>query len=406
MDAEVEDVEAPRFPEVYERFDRLSDLVNERFDEVNRDLLAHCPVARSAERGPHGYWLVSRFDDVRRLGQSRALSGAHGLHPGKTDRWAPEEVEDPLHTPLRRLIDGFMSPKVVEAQRPAVERIAHRLIDGFVGAGRVDAIEDYGRRLAGETFCTVLTGMPPEDMPDVMRWFHERVHGATPEARDAGTEGLLAYHRRFLELRRAGAPRGDIIDALLGFEFEGFDDEARVGCLTQLSEGGLLTTSNVVGEGLRYLATHPDAQERLRADPSLIERAVEEWLRTASSVYSIARYVEEETEIAGVTMQPGDWAYLNFASSNFDPRKFPDPSTTDLERWPNPHVAFGFGRHRCPGSHIARQSLQVAFEAFLARTRHFELEPGFTPAYETNGLRVMLELPLRFTPAPGGAVRP
>lgn len=394
-DADARDAAPPRYPELYDAFDRSSPIVARDFDAVNDDLLAHCPVAHTARRDEEGYWLVSRFEDVRLLGQSRAFTTAHGLHPGRLERWAPEEVEDPLHTPLRRVIDINLSPRVVQAARPALEVAAHRLIDAFVKDGRVDAVAQYGRRLAGEAF-SIVTGMPTEDTPDIVAWFHARFLGATAEERQAGTDRLLDYHRAFLQRRRAEGPRGDLIDAVIAFEHEGFDDEAKAGCITQLSEGGLLTTSNVLGAALLYLAGRPDDRRLMIAEPERLPRALEEWLRTASSVFAVGRCATEAVEVGGVAIAPGDWVYMNFAAANRDPRKFTDPEQIALDRWPNPHVAFGFGRHRCPGSHLARQSLLVGIEAFLARIPDFTTAPGYVPSYEVAGLRTLRSLDLRF----------
>ncbi len=389
----------PAFPSLYDDFDIRSPVVNEKFNDVNRDLLEHCPVAHTRSRGEDGYWIINRAEDALRAGQSKVFSSEDGVSVGWTDLAAPEEVEDPLHTPLRLLMNPYLTRVAVERHRPAVQRIADRLIDAFIDAGEVDAISQYADLLAGEVFCTVVGGMPAQDMPMLHRDMHERLHGATLEDRVAAWERVCQYNDRYLQRRREEPPRGDLVDALIGWQFEGFESTDKAKCLAQLMEGGLGTTSSVLGEGLRFLATDSEARQRLLDEPSRLPPAIEEWLRTASSVFALARRVKEDTEIAGVTLKAGDRACINFAAANFDPRKFDDPMRIDIDRSPNPHVAFGIGRHRCIGSHLARLDLHVGFEAFLARIPQFALPEGFTPSYTTGGLHTMTSLRLNFDPA-------
>lgn len=386
----------PRFPFLYENFDIHADVVNEHFNEVNRDLLEHCPVAHSATHGEKGYWIVNRAEDVLKAGQSKAFSAENGISLDRVELAAPEEVEDPLHTPLRLLLNPYLTRVAVTRHRPTIENVANREIDGFIDDGEVDAISQYASVLAAEAFALIVGGIPPGDMPALHRDTHGQLHAPTAEERAAAWYRVVDYCDRYMSRRRDEGGGDGLVDALVRWEFEGFEWKDKVNCLVQLLEGGLGTTSAVIGEGLRFLATNPEARQRLLDDPSLLPQAIEEWLRTTSSVFTVARKLKEDTEVAGTTLKADDWVYINFAAANFDPRKFEDPMRTDIERHPNPHLAFGAGRHRCIGSHLARMNLTIAFETFLTRIPHFSLADGFTPTYSTMELRTMNSLRLQF----------
>jgi cytochrome P450 len=401
MTGDPEGASGPRFPSLYENFDIHAPVVNEHFNEVNRDLVEHCPVAHSANRGEDGYWIVNRAQDVLRVGQSKTFSAEDGISLDRTELAAPEEVEDPLHTPLRALMNPYLTRAAVARHRPAIENVANRLIDGFIDDGEVDAISQYANLLAAEAFALIVGGIPQQDMPMLHRDTHGQLHAATAEERAAAWYRVVDYCDSYMRRRRDHGGSDELVDALIDWEFEGFEWKDKVNCLVQLLEGGLGTTSSVIGEGLRFLATNPPSRQRLLDDPSLLSQATEEWLRTTGSVFTVARKVKEDTEIAGTTLKTGDWVYINFAAANFDSRKFEDPMTTNIDRHPNPHVAFGAGRHRCIGSHLARMDLLVAFETFLTRIPHFSLAEGFTPTYSTMELRTMDSLRLQF-PLPSG----
>ncbi len=136
---------------------------------------------------------------------------------------------------------------------------------------------------------------------------------------------------------------------------------------------GIDTTWSAIGAGLWHLATHPEDQARLRAEPELLPTAVEEMLRFYSPV-TMAREVVADVEFAGCPMHAGDKVLLTFPAGNRDPAIFDDPDEFQIDRAQNRHFAFGAGIHRCLGSNLARMELRVAMEAFLARIPTFTID--------------------------------
>ena len=62
-----------------------------------------------------------------------------------------------------------------------------------------------------------------------------------------------------------------------------------------------------------------------------------------------------------------------FGCANRDPEEFENPDQFDIDRFPNRHVAFGVGPHRCLGSNLARAEIAVAIEEVLKVLPDFEL---------------------------------
>lgn len=379
-------------------FDLNDPELNTRWDEVVTHLHAGCPVARS-EVG-EGYWVISRYNDVVRCAKEWAtFSAADGFmvnRPEGLPYFAPGECDPPLHEALRAVLAPFLRPRAVGALEPAIRRHANALIDAFSGQGHAEIVSSFANPLPQLVFSVEVAGMDPVDMPYLMEVFDL----SGPAEQRASNFALgIAKIDAYLRQRREQAPRGDIVDALLGFEFDGYTWQDKVGTLCQLTIGGIGTTGFAISGGLHYLATHPDARRRLVADHSLIPRAIDEFLRVFMGAPNMARRVKAETEVAGVRMQPGDRVLLSFGAASRDPNVCERPQEIDLERPVNRHLAFGAGNHSCIGASLARLALQVGFEAFLTRIPEFRVAEDFVPQYETANTRHMVSLPLLFDPA-------
>jgi len=134
-----------------------------------------------------------------------------------------------------------------------------------------------------------------------------------------------------------------------------------------LLNGGSDTTRHVIAGGTLALLEHPGQLERLRAQPELLPSAIEEMIRWVSPLLNMRRTATRDVELHGETIREGDQVLLMYASANRDEAVFDDPQHFDIERHPNPHVAFGIGGHFCMGANIARLELRCMFDAILNR---------------------------------------
>ena len=174
--------------------------------------------------------------------------------------------------------------------------------------------------------------------------------------------------RETIAARRAN-PTDDIISYLVHQEVDGreIDDFEAFAMLELLLAGGVGTTASLVSQSLVWLARNTDVRQRLIDDPSLLDHAVEEFLRYFSPTQALARTVAKDTEFHGCPMKKGDRALLAWSSANRDEKLFENPDEIDIERWPNRHTAFGIGIHRCAGSHLGRYMSKTLISQVLER---------------------------------------
>lgn len=348
-----------------------------------------------------GYWVVNRYEDVTRCAREWAtFSAADGFmvnRPAALPYFAPGECDPPLHDKLRAVLGPFFRPKAVANLAEIIRGHANRLIDDFIGERRVDVVSSFANPLPQVVFSVAVAGMEPADMPYLLEVFSL----SGPMEQRAVNFGLgISRIEQYLRERSTAPARGDIIDALLAFEHEGYSWMDKVGTLCQLTIGGIGTTGFAFSGGLHHLATHAADRHLLVTDPTAIPRAIDEFLRMFMGAPNMARRVKAAVELSGTHMAAGDRVLLSFGAASRDPAVCERPNEIDITRTVNRHLAFGAGNHSCIGASLARLVLQIGYEQFLARIPDFDVEAGFVPRFETGNTRHMVSLPLRFAAGP------
>ena len=369
--------------------------LNARWDDVIADLQQGCPVARS-EVG-EGYWIVNRYDDVTRCAKDwQRFSASDGFmvnRPAGLPYFAPGECDPPLHDHLRSVLEPYLRPKAVAALEPVIRAHANRLIDAFIDTAQADVVSLFANPLPQVVFSVNVAGMDPADMPFLTEVFS--LSGPMP-ARAANFARGMAKVEAYLRARSTQTARGDIVDALLAFDYPDFTWADKVGALCQLTIGGIGTTGYAFSGGLYYLATHAEQRALLVSDHARIPRAIDEFLRLFMGAPNMARRVKADVTVAGTSMATGDRVLLSFGAASRDPAVCERPHDIDLARSSVRHLAFGAGTHTCIGASLARLILRIGYEEFLTRIPEFRVEPGFNPEYETGNTRHMVRLPLCF----------
>jgi cytochrome P450 len=373
---------------------------NENYDQVIADLVEKCPVARS-EVG-HGYWLVNRYDDIRRVAQDwLTFSSAKGFQPNRPEGMAylyPEESDPPYHNRWRTTLNPFLSPTTTQSKEDAVRGHANELIDQFVDKGRCDWVSEFAVPLPGRVWFADYLGISVDDLPPLQKAIDDALVGPL-EGRAAGWTMVGEYMANLLMKRAEQPPRGDLIDVVLKGQLMENDEacpfEHMVSVITDLTAGGIGTTTYLLSGMVYHLATHPEDQQRLRDDPSLHSRAVEEFIRFYAPVVALARTATKDTEIAGQPIKEGDWVMLHYAAGSRDPSVVGEnPHRVDIDRELTVNGSFGFGVHRCIGSNLARVEARVVLQEVLRRLPEFSISPGEEVSYSTGVTRFMDSLPL------------
>ena len=291
--------------------------------------------------------------------------------------------DPPLHTRVRRLIAGALTPRAIADLEPGLVALVDQLLDNMAAKDDPDLIEDFASAIPIEIIGNLLA-IPHQDREPLRGWSLAILGALEPkisdEVFDLGNKSVadfLAYLKALVADRRAnpGDPAKDVLTRLIQGEADGerlTETELLQNCIFILNAGHE-TTTNLIGNGLYALTEWPDERRRLIDNPDLIKTAVEEFLRFESSNQLGNRIVAQDTEIGGVAMPAGTQVTLCIGAANRDPDQFPDPDRLDIARKPNRHLAFATGTHQCVGMTLARLEGQIAIGRFLERFPEFSL---------------------------------
>jgi cytochrome P450 PksS len=345
------------------------------------------PVCRvRVPPGRQEAWLVTRYEDVSALLKDTRLAkdpaNALNLDEMRRQPRPPAIVrpltrnmlglDDPDHARLKKLVQKTFTPRRVEAISGRTQTIANALLSGLQRRPGFDLIEDYALPLPVAVISDML-GVPEQDRARFARWSRKLI--TTPMQPSRMLLALphmwafVRYLKRLVAQKRR-EPADDLVSALVEVEEGGggLDGEELLAMIAILLSAGHETTTNLIGNGVLALLRHPEQCERLRADPSLIETALEELLRFESPAEtSTHRYARDDLEIAGTRIPRGSLVLGVIASANRDERAFPDADRLDLARQPNRHLSFGHGGHFCVGAALARMEGRVAIATLLHR---------------------------------------
>jgi cytochrome P450 len=389
--------------------------------------LRRCPVAWNERYG--GFWVVSGYDEVAAVSRDwETYSSRHTREPEEGVTWLGitgiprgrmtptagiAEVEGPVHVALRRVINTHLAPPAVARMRPMMEAAARWFLDEQIEAGRMDLVLDYANPVPA-ILTMHLVGIPLDDWRDYADFFHATIAhrpGDPPFDRAvANYPAMLARLGEEAAARRA-APGDDLLSALVRMDVDGrplTDDELR-SVLWNVVGGGLDTTTSLTALSLLHLGEHPDLRAQLVERPELLPTATDEFLRFFSVNETLTRTVARDAELGGHRLARGDHLMLSWLSANRDAAVFERPDEVVLDRAPNPHLAFGVGRHRCIGMHLARTLFQVLMGEVLARIPDYAVDRDATQLYAGNPeLNGVVRMPVTFTPGPrlGPAERP
>jgi cytochrome P450 len=339
-------------------------------------------------------WLLTRYDDVvaayadPRLSSDRVRPLLGVLGEQRRAEYGPmlETIghwmvvtDPPVHTRLRKLANHAFRQQRVNAMGDWIGELIDALLDDFIASGSDDFLNDIAYPLPAAVIARMM-GAPQQDRGKFQHWSDELAlvaFGAGGEDRAsrytralAGVRELQEYLAELIERRRR-EPGEDMISLLLsGVAADGdhLDDAELMALCSLILFAGHETTTNLLCNALVALDRHPAELARLRADPSIVNRAVEEVLRFEGPIKIIIRWVLEDHDRDGRQVKAGDRVYLVQQSANRDAGTFTDPDRFDITRPTQPlHVGFGRGIHACLGAQLARIEVRVALPKVLDR---------------------------------------
>lgn len=371
---------------------------------VLRPLRDRCPIVRDDVSGS---FIVTRFADVRAIATDlEMLRDPMNAEPAAVmqRRFADNAVEgvprsestsilmldNPDHARVRGPLAQALYARVAKC-RPQIEAIVDAALDRIEGQATFDLMDAFCVPIPIDVIAAIL-GVDHERLVEFRDWSEGVIQGLNPIRTPEETAhmeragpALSAYFLETIAARRA-EPRDDLISDMTKLQADGAplsDEELRIN-LGALLVGGNLTTTDLIGNGVRLLLTHPEELAKFKADPGLINGLVEEILRYEPPVDITGRIAPHDMEVAGCPVKATQAMTLLLRAANRDPEVFPEPERFDITRKRQPNMAFGGGAHICIGAPLARLEAQVALTRLFARFPDLRLaEPDAAPVWRT-----------------------
>jgi cytochrome P450 len=362
-------------------------------------LRSACPVGRSSQFG--GFTFTTTYADTKEVYSNfRSFTSSQGASlPVHPMRLLPLEVDPPLQTKYRRLINPRFTPEAVAEKRQLVETVVEDLLDMVGPTGKSDLMSDIVRPALSRIVLPIL-GIPHDDQP----FLAEIVSTITLKRSsdmalvETAFKNLIEYLASLVERRRSSAEQDDLIGTLIASSKDSHsvstDEIVRILIVTLL--GGLDTTSAVMGEALLHLIRNPSELDDLRSGKLEWPKAIEEFIRFTSPVQGMRRVATEDVDLHGVPVAAGCSVVPLIGAGNRDPGQFEEPDRCVLGRTPNDHLSFGAGAHICLGRHLARLEIEVMLKAIFDRLTGICLPSDFAPRYSVSEARGIVELPVEF----------
>lgn len=359
-----------------------------------------------------GYWVISRYEDVRKVSRDHATFSAQRgfvvvdeLPPNILSMAQGQllGMDPPNHGPIRRaVIERFTSKMLVEME-PMVRAIASEALLAARDKGECNFVFDAAGNLPTAVICSLM-GVPQAMWGQIRHWSDLQTSagdpdlGASPEETQQASMDMGVYGYQ-LASERQDADGDDLISLLINVEVDGHKVTAEefASLFIQITVAGNETTRSMIAAGMHELLKQPHLYRQLEANPSLLPVAVEEMLRWSTPLHYFRRTATSDTELHGQQIRENDRVVMLYSSANFDERVFASADEFDISRSPNPHLAFGHGIHLCLGANLARLEARVFFEEFFKLYRGAELvgEPRRIRSNLVNGLK---DLPVRLLP--------
>ncbi len=341
-----------------------------------------------------GAWFVGRYADVeailkdKRFGK-QPLPGTEHRMPayvaGNEDARSMLVMDPPDHTRIRsRFVKAFNATRI-EGMRPRIEALVDSLLERLIPQGRMEAMRDYAHPIPSTVISDML-GIPEQDRTHFAKMSNVVVENATgiDPATSSGEkrrriEATLAEFDAYLDqlfVHKRKVPGDNLTSDLLRRN----EQEENLSPLELRQNVRLLfiagheTTVNLIGNALIAMAKHPQQLELLRAEPALMPRAVEEFLRYDSSVQQLPRVAQADVEIGGQKILAGQMVILLLGAANHDGDVFARADELDVQRPFKRSKSFGGGAHFCLGAQLARIETEIALNRLLARIPHFQVD--------------------------------
>jgi hypothetical protein len=382
-------------------------------------LRTECPVHRDTTAGT---FLLTRYEDVRGVVGDRSMwrSPIHAEEAAVIQRALVNQkiegivdeldgggsgillLDDPDHGRIRGPLQKALYKRVAVC-KPLVQRVVDETLDAIGDKKSFDVMAEFALKVPIDAIARIL-GVDNARLTEFREWSEGVILVLNPFRSEEETKrfvvcgnALSAYMAALMNEKRK-QPQDDLVTDMVKLKDEGADltDGEISTNLQGLLIGGNLTTTDLIGNAIWLLLTHPEELAKLKADPSLINSCVEEVLRYEAPVDITSRIAPREMNVGGCPVHQSQSMFLSLRGANRDPSVFTEPHKFDISRREAPHVAFGGGAHLCIGAPLARMEAQSAILSFFQRYPNARLaDPNWKPEWRTLPFfRGLKELPV------------
>ncbi|HEU4431654.1 MAG TPA: cytochrome P450, partial [Myxococcota bacterium] len=262
----------------------------------------------------HGYWVLSRYDDVIHVSRHPKLFSSWEDGPFLIDmdeaslagqRLTMVVMDPPQHVKYRRLVQRGFTPRMVDKLEPTIRRHAREIVDRIARKGECEFVEDLACELPLTLICE-LVGIPHEKRKQIFEWSNRLVGADDPDMKagdpNATAMQMWMYCNQLVAEKRA-QPDDTLISVLANGAVDGesLTDLELNNFFVLLCVAGNETTRNATSQFMRLMFEHPEQWELLKSDVDrYLPGAIEEALRFAPPVVAFRRTAMEDTEIRGV----------------------------------------------------------------------------------------------------------
>ncbi|MEM7112103.1 MAG: cytochrome P450 [Chloroflexota bacterium] len=354
-----------------------------------RWLRDHAPVHKG-KLGVINLYFVSRYEDCvnilkhPRIVRNRTTVTGGGRFPIPLPKSVSLLInsmineDDPQHRRLRNLVHKAFTPRALAKLDGRIDELTHELLDKAEKQGRVDLIKAYALPIP-VTVISEMVGLDPKETPQFAQYMTALTDGLSGPAILRtffyDLPRAIKFCRELIDKKKQN-PQDDIFTALIQAEEDGdrLSEDELIAMLFLIIVAGYETTVHLIANSVQTLLAHPEQLERLRANPGLMETAVEEVNRFNGPIQATKLgYPMEDLTLHGVTIPKGKAIMPLLGAANHDPVVFENPEIFDVGRTPNRHLGFGQGIHYCLGAPLARIETNIALKNLLERNPNLRL---------------------------------
>ena len=322
-----------------------------------------------------GYWVISRHADIKAISRDSALwsTNRKGAVMRLPDGVTAEQLDltkallinhdAPEHTRLRKIVSRLFTPRSIAALEEKLAVAARDIVRTAAEKDSGNFVDDVAMSLPLQAIADLI-GVPEADREKLFHWTNSIMNTDDPDFDSDPTTAnaeLMGYAYTMAEERRR-CPADDIVTRLIQADLDGeaMGDVEFAFFVILLAVAGNETTRNAMTHGMNAFFDNPEQWELFKRERP--DTAVEEIIRWATPVHCFQRTALSDVEMADVTVAEGQRVGLFYSSANFDEDVFDRPFEFDIQRNPNPHLAFGGnGAHFCIGANLARMEIKLIF---------------------------------------------